>query len=208
MKKIFLLIGLLGSVETNCFGMLTRVSTLRVMPQTLRPINSRSSHAQPKPDGLFEACDTKEWQQHYIESAEIQKLAKWLAQNQYEGPNGPSACTTILLRLFDVYPIFQTIAENNIKIFKLLLKFGADVNVKNCSQDTPLHAAAEVNYNSHEMIQLLINNGADLRATGYDEETPFARALETLSLYEDEWENNPAILPLLARKNFKHKADE
>jgi ankyrin repeat protein len=42
---------------------------------------------------------------------------------------------------------------------KLLLKYGAEVNVQANNQDSPLHDAAENNH--YDVVKLLLNNGAD-----------------------------------------------
>lgn len=53
---------------------------------------------------------------------------------------------------------------------ELLLRHGANVNAKNCSDSTPLHLAVEEN--SQELVNLLLRHGADINIEDRSSKTP------------------------------------
>lgn len=57
-----------------------------------------------------------------------------------------------------------------IEIFKLLLKYGANINITSKSKQTLLHAA--IRFNIYEMVKLLLEYGADINARDNDGSTP------------------------------------
>ncbi len=77
---------------------------------------------------------------------------------------------------FSVYPIHSACAVSNFEITELLIKRGANVNVKQQSGVTPLHSAA---HNGNlEIAKLLIENGADVSAQTTTGQTPLDLAKE------------------------------
>ncbi len=73
-------------------------------------------------------------------------------------------------------PIQSAAAAGHAKIVDLLLKYGADPNIREQGGYTPLHAAAQ--NGDVEMIKTLIYGGADLDAKSNDGKIPLDVALE------------------------------
>lgn len=73
-------------------------------------------------------------------------------------------------------PIQSAAAAGHEKIVDLLLRHGADPNIREQGGYTPLHAAAQ--NGDEEMIRTLLYGGADLLATSDDGKTPLDLALE------------------------------
>ena len=66
------------------------------------------------------------------------------------------------------------------KCVDALLRFGADVNIKQDDASTALMVAAGCkNPDSNETVRLLIESGADVNATNYHRESAFSRGSET-----------------------------
>jgi ankyrin repeat protein len=61
-------------------------------------------------------------------------------------------------------------------VTKLLIEFGANVNVRNNNGQTPLHLACQVG--SHDVVQLLLGRGADMEVQDDSHSTPLLVALE------------------------------
>lgn len=74
-------------------------------------------------------------------------------------------------------PIQSAAAAGHVKIAELLLKHGADPNIRVDGGYTPLHAAAQ--NGDLDMINILLYGGADLNAKSDDGKIPFDLALET-----------------------------
>ncbi len=73
-------------------------------------------------------------------------------------------------------PLQSAAAAGHVRIAELLLRHGADANIREQGGHTPLHAAAE--YGDIAMIQTLIYGGADLTARSNTGKTPLDLALE------------------------------
>ena len=74
-------------------------------------------------------------------------------------------------------PIQSATAAGHEKIVQMLLRLGADPNVREGNGYTPLHAAAQ--NKDIDMIHTLIYGGADLTLVGKDGKTPLDLAVET-----------------------------
>ena len=74
-------------------------------------------------------------------------------------------------------PIQSATAAGHEKIVQMLLRLGADPNVREGNGYTPLHAAAQ--NKDIDMIHTLIYGGADLTLVGKDGKTPLDLAMET-----------------------------
>ncbi|HET9909607.1 MAG TPA: ankyrin repeat domain-containing protein [Anaerolineales bacterium] len=74
-------------------------------------------------------------------------------------------------------PIQSATAARHEKIVQMLLRLGADPNVREGNGYTPLHAAAQ--NKDIDMIHTLIYGGADLTLAGKDGKTPLDLAVET-----------------------------
>lgn len=60
-------------------------------------------------------------------------------------------------------PLVKSICKQNVRLVKLLIYKGADVNKKNHhSQESPLHLA--VHYENEDIVDLLLSNGAEINA--------------------------------------------
>lgn len=81
-----------------------------------------------------------------------------------------------------IHPLFQAIMASNPQMVELLLKKGADPNVKIMDGQTPLHIVITLWTNRHtahdkvEIARLLIDKGADLSARGHLGNTPLDEA--------------------------------
>lgn len=86
-------------------------------------------------------------------------VAEYLLRN---GAN-PNICAT---NGFEVYPLHSACINDNYKIAKLLVDYGASVNVAQSAGLSPLHISAE--FGNIELIILLLEQGAktDLRMEG------------------------------------------
>ena len=73
-------------------------------------------------------------------------------------------------------PIQSAAAAGHEKIVELLLKHGADPNIREQGGYTPLHAAAQ--NGDEDMIRTLLYGGADLVARSNDGKTPLDLAIE------------------------------
>ncbi|BBH20426.1 hypothetical protein Back11_17710 [Paenibacillus baekrokdamisoli] len=67
--------------------------------------------------------------------------------------------------------------KQDIKIAKLLIDAGANVNYKDKYNFTPLIRAAEEQYTSVEMLKLLVDNGADWRSKNIYNDTAYELSL-------------------------------
>ena len=77
---------------------------------------------------------------------------------------------------FRVYPIHSAVAANCVEIVQMLIKRGADVNVKQQGNVTPLHSAAH--NGSAQIAALLISGGADKDVLTADGKSPADMARE------------------------------
>lgn len=77
---------------------------------------------------------------------------------------------------FKVAPIHSACAISNYEIADLLIKSGADVNVKQMQGVTALHSAAH--NGQTKLAKLLIDSGADINATTDNGQTPLFMAEE------------------------------
>lgn len=73
-------------------------------------------------------------------------------------------------------PIHSAVWGGHTKIVQLLLRHGADPNIREQGDQAPLHAAAQTG--DLEMINTLIYGGADLDAKNSDGKIPFDLAVE------------------------------
>jgi ankyrin repeat protein len=64
----------------------------------------------------------------------------------------------------------------NVPVLELLIKHGAQVNVRNLQNETPLHGAAS--YGNANAVELLLRNGADVKALDNAGRTPLHEAAE------------------------------
>lgn len=77
---------------------------------------------------------------------------------------------------------FLTIACRRLQVnsVRLLITCGANVNVRNSQQDTPLLCAIDVVAHNpaaaYEIVSLLLDAGAKLETRGYMDKTPFLKA--------------------------------
>lgn len=94
---------------------------------------------------------------------------KWLLENG-ANPNIGSR------NEMKVNPIHSAVAARSIGITKLLIEFGANVNVKQNGGWTPLHQAAS--HGQIEIIELLITSGADINLTSDDKRRAIDMAKE------------------------------
>lgn len=67
------------------------------------------------------------------------------------------------------YPPLHIACKYHPKLIKVLLNYGADINVKNSSYKTPLHMACEYKLSS---VKILLDCGADLNVIDHEGNTP------------------------------------
>jgi ankyrin repeat protein len=86
-------------------------------------------------------------------------------------------------------------------IAELLIQSGADVNIRNLSEDTPLHTAC---YKGElDVVKLLIEHGADVNARNVKGQTPLYTA--TLSCSNDDFTMLKVLIDAGANKSIKSK---
>ncbi|MHB1000839.1 MAG: ankyrin repeat domain-containing protein [Armatimonadota bacterium] len=85
----------------------------------------------------------------------------------------------------------------DMKLLKLLIENGADINVKGIDDETPLHMAARTNQN--DAARLLIDNGADTNALDSKHQTPLLLVLSN---------NNETLAEILIEKGADVKASD
>lgn len=69
-------------------------------------------------------------------------------------------------------PLMYALHQNNISLFELLLKAGADPNIQSNNGNTSLHWAVLFNYKSPDIIKELLDAGADPMIRNSESETP------------------------------------
>ena len=69
-------------------------------------------------------------------------------------------------------PLMYALHQNNISLFEILLKAGADPNIQSNNGNTSLHWAVLFNYKSPEIIKELLDAGADPMIRNSESETP------------------------------------
>lgn len=72
-------------------------------------------------------------------------------------------------------PIYEAAAYNHPELVKLLLDYGADINIRTNTGETPLHGAVAAHHLS--MVTLLLDNGADINASLAHGQTPLRLAV-------------------------------
>ncbi len=72
-------------------------------------------------------------------------------------------------------PIYEAAAHNHPELVRLLLDFGADINICTSTGETPLHGAIAAHHLS--MVTLLLDNGADINASLAHGQTPLRLAV-------------------------------
>ena len=78
-------------------------------------------------------------------------------------------------------PLMYALHQNNISIFELLLKAGADPNIQSNNGNTSLHWAVLFNYKSPEIIKELLDAGADPMVKNSESATPINLAEQSKS---------------------------
>ncbi|MDF3047638.1 MAG: poly [ADP-ribose] polymerase tankyrase-like [Candidatus Midichloriaceae bacterium] len=106
-----------------------------------------------------------------IENADVDGLENFLEFNP-ETINIKNSKDSKIINIKDFFPLHLAIMVGNLKIVKLLLDKGADVNAKiDGILDTPLHIATA--YSHLEIVELLLERGADVNAKfAVNETTP------------------------------------
>ena len=80
-------------------------------------------------------------------------------------------------------PLHYVVASHGIyprdkeRIIKLLISYGADINLRTCDGRTPLDVAIR-DARSYETVEILIENGADVNLKTAEEKTPLQLAVE------------------------------
>jgi len=86
--------------------------------------------------------------------------------------------------------LHETIHNNNLRICELLLRNGADVNIKDSSNNTALYLA--VSSMRIDCISLLIQYKADIHSKGVDNLSPYEIAIKN---------NNLEIMNIINKNN-------
>jgi ankyrin repeat protein len=73
-------------------------------------------------------------------------------------------------------PLFIAVRDGNRQIVEMLLSKGANVNVRNWNQKTPLHLACDKS--DQAMADLLVSRGADVNVRDRNQQTPLYMAFE------------------------------
>ncbi len=100
--------------------------------------------------------------------------------------------------------LFRTIDVNKYDNAKILIKFGADPNIKETSQDwAPLPCASY--YGNLRLVKLLIDSGAEINVTGKYDQTSLHWSMRAIT-----WNNQKEIVKYLLQNgiNANHEDSE
>ena len=96
---------------------------------------------------------------------------------------------------YKVYPIMEAIANNNVELVQLLLKYHADVDIKDSDGNTPLDLARKTGSKEIERLLLSLN---------YDQTTNGAAVQDTLCIETEEKESCMIYRLCLNQQNKKN----
>lgn len=69
----------------------------------------------------------------------------------------------------------RSYSDSNKDLLEIMMRFGADINSRDCDNLTPIHVA--INFKNAYIVQVLIDGGADISARDGDGMTPLHRAI-------------------------------
>ncbi|XP_048050003.1 ankyrin repeat and SOCS box protein 18 isoform X3 [Megalobrama amblycephala] len=90
--------------------------------------------------------------------------------------------------------------ERYLELCRLLLAYGANINLADKERRSPLHKAAR--NVQHKMVELLLDHGADINAIDYNGCSPLSSVLQS-SVVRQEWEPHMVVQTLLNRGSIK-----
>lgn len=90
--------------------------------------------------------------------------------------------------------------EGHLQVCRLLLIYGANVNIADNERRTPLHKAARNVQIS--LVQLLLDHGADINAIDYNGSSPLSNVLQN-TILRQEWQPDIVVQTLLNRGSIK-----
>ncbi|XP_072541340.1 ankyrin repeat and SOCS box protein 18 [Salminus brasiliensis] len=90
--------------------------------------------------------------------------------------------------------------EKHLQLCRLLLNYGANVNLADNERRTPLHKAARNVQAS--LVQLLLDHGADINAIDYNGCSPLSSVLQS-SVIRQEWQPHIVVQTLLNHGSIK-----
>ncbi|XP_026074012.1 ankyrin repeat and SOCS box protein 18-like isoform X1 [Carassius auratus] len=90
--------------------------------------------------------------------------------------------------------------ERYLEICRLLLVYGANINLADKQRRSPLHKAAR--NVQLKLVELLLDNGADINAIDYNGCSPLSSVLQS-SVVRQEWEPHRVVQTLLNRGSIK-----
>ncbi|XP_030643155.1 ankyrin repeat and SOCS box protein 18 [Chanos chanos] len=90
--------------------------------------------------------------------------------------------------------------ERYLQLCRLLLSYGANVNLADRERRTPLHKAAR--NVQHALVELLLDHGADINAIDYNGCSPLSCVLQS-SVIRQEWQPHTVVQTLLNRGSIK-----
>ncbi|XP_052461965.1 ankyrin repeat and SOCS box protein 18-like isoform X2 [Carassius gibelio] len=90
--------------------------------------------------------------------------------------------------------------EQYLEICRLLLVYGANINLSDKQRRSPLHKAAR--NVQLKLVELLLDNGADINAIDYNGCSPLSSVLQS-SVVRQEWEPHRVVQTLLNRGSIK-----
>lgn len=90
--------------------------------------------------------------------------------------------------------------DGHLQVCSLLLNYGANVNLADNEQRTPLHKAARNVQIS--MVQLLLDHGADINAIDYNGSSPLSNVLQN-TILRQQWQPDIVVQTLLNHGSIK-----
>lgn len=145
---------------------------------------------------VFDKCELTAYQRNYYKCRALHfysvpyDFMKWILEQGFD-PN-----------CMNTYEVPLNYNLNDLDKIKLLIEYGADINFKCSSNNTPVHRICDGN-GSIENLKFFLENGADINARNNFNETPLLYAVKRQSFPETRFVQMVELMLEQHRKNMK-----